>query len=80
LQPGSRLDELVAWSNEQGVDELAWVGHAPDVNALAGALMGAGSESLLFAKGAVAAITFDDLIERGLGQLRWFATPALLGC
>ena len=80
LQPGSHLDALVAWSNEQGVDELAWVGHAPDVDALAGKLIGAGGESLVFSKGAIAAITFDDLIEVGQGQLRWFATPALLGC
>lgn len=80
LQPGSQLDALVAWSNEQGVDELAWVGHAPDVDALAGELIGAGGESLVFAKGAIAAISFDDLIEVGQGQLRWFATPALLGC
>ncbi len=35
LRPGSRLEALVSWSNEQGVDELAWVGHAPDVSYLA---------------------------------------------
>jgi len=80
LQPGSQLDALVAWSNEQGIDELAWVGHAPDIDALAGDLIGAGDQSLVFAKGAVAAIAFDDLIEAGQGQLRWFATPALLSC
>ncbi len=41
LEPGSRLDALVEWSNGQGVDELAWVGHAPDVEVLAASLVGA---------------------------------------
>lgn len=80
LQPGSQLDALIAWSNQQGVDELAWVGHAPDVEALVGELIGASGEALVLAKGAVAAIAFDDLIEAGQGQLRWLATPAMLGC
>jgi phosphohistidine phosphatase len=80
LEPGSRFDEVVAWSNAQGVEELAWVGHAPDVDRLAAALLGVGEGALLFAKGAVAAIYFDDDIAAGKGELRWLATPKLLGC
>lgn len=79
LRPGSQLDQLIDWSNEQALDELAWVGHAPDVDALAAMLIGASAESLAFAKGAIAAIAFDDRIEAGQGQLRWLATPALWG-
>jgi phosphohistidine phosphatase SixA len=80
LAPGSQLDALVAWSNEQGVEELAWVGHAPDVDRLAAALAGARDGAIVFAKGAVAAIQFDEEIAVGQGELRWLATPKVLGC
>ena len=80
LQPGSRLEELVAWSNEQGGEEIAWVGHAPDVDRLLAALIGGREGSLVFAKGAVAAIDFDDELVIGQGEMRWFVTPKVLGC
>ena len=80
LQPGSRLDELVAWSNEQGGEEIAWVGHAPDVDRLLAALIGGREGSFAFAKGAVAAIDFDDEVVIGQGEMRWFVTPKVFGC
>lgn len=80
LQPGSDLEALIAWSNEQQVEELAWVGHAPDVERLLADLVGASPAGFAFAKGAVAAIGFADEVAAGLGQLRWLATPAVLGC
>jgi phosphohistidine phosphatase len=80
LQPGSRLEELVAWSNEQGGEEIAWVGHAPDVDRFLAALVGGRDGALVFAKGAVAAMDFDDEIVIGQGELRWFVTPKVLGC
>jgi phosphohistidine phosphatase len=79
LQPGSDLEQLVAWSNEQQVDELAWVGHAPDVDCMAAALVAAREGSIIFAKGAVAAIEFDAEIGPAKGRLRWLATPKVLG-
>lgn len=79
LQPGSNLEALVAWSNEQGADEIAWVGHAPDVDEMAAALIGTPSSAIVFAKGAVAAIGFADTIVAGEGELRWLATPKILG-
>jgi phosphohistidine phosphatase len=80
LEPGGQLAALVAWSNEQGAEELAWVGHAPDVDRFGAALLGSRDGALQFAKGAVAAIHFDDEIAPGLGELRWFVTPKSLGC
>lgn len=80
LEPGSDLATLVEWSNQQGCEVLAWVGHAPDVEHLTAVLIGAQPDSLLFAKGAVALIEFDDAIVAGQGQLRWMLTPAMLGC
>ncbi len=79
LEPGSHLGPLIEWSNAQGVDELAWVGHAPDVNWLAAALVGARETGFDFAKGAVAAIAFDGQISEGAGTLLWLATPKSLG-
>ncbi len=79
LTPGSRLDALVAWRNERGAEELAWVGHSPDVDRLAAELLGHDNGSILFAKGAVAALEFDTQLATGQGQLRWLITPKLLG-
>jgi phosphohistidine phosphatase len=79
LKPGSQLEALVEWSNRQEVTELAWVGHAPDVDNLASALLGSSDGSITFAKGAVAAIEFGDEIAQGRGQLRWCVTPSIMG-
>src|SRR4051812_49275144 len=46
LRPGSNLDELIAWTNQQSAEEVAWVGHAPDVSDLAAALIGDGTASI----------------------------------
>lgn len=79
LAPGARLDELLPWTREHGAGDVAWVGHAPDVGRLAAALIGADGECIDLAKGAVAAIEFDDEIAAGRGTLRWLATAELLG-
>ena len=78
LKPGSQLESLIGWSNEQGVEALAWVGHSPDVEHLAAALLGAREGSIAFAKGAVAAIRFDDAMAAGQGQLQWCVTPKVI--
>jgi phosphohistidine phosphatase len=75
LRPGSDLDELMAWTNKQGAAAVAWVGHSPDVEELAAELLGARSGALRFAKGAVAAIEFEEQVARDQGQLQWLATP-----
>jgi phosphohistidine phosphatase len=79
LRPGSSLDELIAWTNGQSVEEIAWVGHAPDVSDLAAALIGDGTASIRFAKGALATIRFDNQIERAVGELCILATAKLFG-
>jgi phosphohistidine phosphatase len=82
LEPGSKLEELLHWMNGELAqhDEVAWVGHSPDVEHLAAALIGAGEDALDFSKGAVAAIRFEDPPARGIGQLHWFVTAKILGC
>jgi phosphohistidine phosphatase len=79
LEPGSDLDAIVEWTNEQGGDDVCWVGHSPDVDDLAAALISDGDTNIRFAKGAIAAIEFTGPVEVGDGQLRWLATAKLLG-
>ena len=82
LMPGSDLAEALAWTAgaAAALEQIAWVGHAPDVGNLTGALVGDSSASIRFAKGAVAAVRFDGPPRVGQGELRWLATAKLLGC
>ena len=80
LEPGSDLDPLIEWTNEQGGQDVCWVGHSPDVEGLAAAMIGDGAARVRFAKGGVAAIGFDgDGADAGGGELYWLATAKLLG-
>jgi phosphohistidine phosphatase len=80
LRPGAELDPVLQWTNRQAPQDIAWVGHSPDVEALAAALIGAGEENLRFTKGAIAAIEFPSDVAAGAGQLRWLVTAKVLGC
>jgi phosphohistidine phosphatase len=79
LAPGSDLSALLHWTSLQEQQKVAWVGHSPDVEHLAGALTGGTESSVRFAKGAIAAIQFEDQVSRGAGQLLWLATAKSLG-
>jgi phosphohistidine phosphatase len=80
LAPGSRLDPLVEWTSQQGLNPVAWVGHSPDIEQLAAQLIGAREGAVVFAKGAIAAIEFADGLVPGQGELAWLASPKMLGC
>lgn len=82
LAPGSDLRGLLKWTAGQADNhqEIAWVGHAPDVGRLAAELIGNGSSAVDFSKGAVAAIRFDDRLKAGEGELRWLVSAKVLGC
>lgn len=79
LAPGSDLATLIEWTAQLGDTDVAWVGHAPDVEHLAARLISDGSLSMRFRKGAVMSILFEDGIAEGKGQLQWMATAKLLG-
>jgi phosphohistidine phosphatase len=79
LEPGSDLEPLVEWSRAQSGVDICWVGHSPDVEHLAAALIGETAAHIRFAKGAVAAIDIDSDVVVGEGQLKWLATAKLLG-
>jgi phosphohistidine phosphatase len=79
LEPDSDMQSLLAWTLAQGKLNVCWVGHSPDVEQLASALVAGGSARIRFAKGAVAAIGFEGEAHPGMGELCWLATAKLLG-
>jgi phosphohistidine phosphatase len=79
LEPGSELEPLIDWSNSQSECDVCWVGHSPDVEDLAADLIGEGDARIRFAKGAVAAISFDAEVGMGIGELHWLTTAKSLG-
>lgn len=81
LLPGGDAESLIAWTAKQARhhEQIAWVGHAPDVGYLAAALHGRGARMIHFSKGAVAAIRFEGSPSSGGGELRWLVTAKILG-
>ena len=82
LRPGGDAEGLLRWTVRQArtYQRIAWVGHAPDVNRLAAALIGDEAGLIRFSKGGVAAIRFDGSPDFGGGELRWLVTAKVLGC
>jgi phosphohistidine phosphatase len=81
LRPGGDPKHLLAWTEEHaaGLEQVAWVGHAPDVGCLIAALIGLDNGWLDFKKGAIAAVGFPESPELGGGELRWLVTAKILG-
>jgi phosphohistidine phosphatase len=79
LAPGAQLAAVLAAIRPSDDESQAWVGHAPDVGQLLGALIGDSAARIDFAKGAVARIDFKGPAAAGQGELRWLATAKLLG-
>ena len=80
LAPDSYVDASLRWTARLGDVDVAWVGHAPDVGEMVATRIGDGSALVRFSKGAVAALDFNGLPERGEGVLRWLVTAKMLGC
>ncbi len=82
LAPGSNRQALLKWTVAASTDhdQIAWVGHSPDVDLLVAVLIGDGNGWIRFAKGAVAGLRFEDAVCPGGGELRWMVTAKLLGC
>jgi phosphohistidine phosphatase len=79
LEPGSDIDSLIEWTAAQNGVDVCWVGHSPDVEDLAAELVSDGGVQLRFAKGAIAAVNFDDEVSLGAGELHWLITAKMLG-
>jgi phosphohistidine phosphatase len=78
LAPGASWTDMIGWTNLEGDSEVAWVGHAPDVDRMTAELIGSADANLSFAKGAIAAIRFADAIAPGEGELCGFVKPKLI--
>ena len=81
LRSGGHLEELLAWTDRQAQqhEQIAWVGHCPDVNHHAAALLAGSDGWIRFGKGTIAALRFDGPPRHGAGQLRWLVTAKVLG-
>ena len=81
LLPGGDPKHLLSATEKHaaGLDQVAWVGHAPDVGYLVAALIGLDNGWLDLKKGAVASIRFSGSPEFGRGQLQWLVTAKILG-
>jgi phosphohistidine phosphatase len=74
---GTYADVLVDLQKHGKRRNIALVGHEPNIGELAARLAGS-RRALEFKKGAVCRIDLDSLPPAKPGQLRWFATPAIL--
>ena len=59
LKPGADAAAVLTHTQPSGEQDIAWVGHAPDVGSLVAELVGSDDARIEFAKGAVAAISFE---------------------
>jgi len=73
LSPNSDMAAIVRWTREQQAEQLAWVGHSPDVGFLTASLLGDCAAVERFAPGSCAAIEIDADIPMGGGRLCWLA-------
>jgi phosphohistidine phosphatase len=81
LRPEGNMGDLVEKTSElaRHHSRVAWVGHDPCVSDYLSFLIASSEVSIRFAKGAVAAIRFEDELAPSQGELQWFATAKLLG-
>lgn len=82
LLPNGDLSSLLSWTILQAEknQQIAWVGHSPDVEQITASLIGQSESSIRFAKGAIACVRFIDTIDISAGELRWFVTAKVLNC
>jgi phosphohistidine phosphatase SixA len=81
LLPDGDFAKLWAWTSEMSRqhEQIALVGHRPQVNEYVATLIGVPSRGIRFAKGAAAAIHFDGDFTPGHGELQWLITAKMLG-
>ena len=80
--PAAISSGLLEWTAKQAQrsEQIAWVGHAPDVEQLAALAIGMPGGSIRFSKGAIAAIRFEARPGPAAASLRWLVTAKVLGC
>jgi phosphohistidine phosphatase len=78
LSPGGRPKKLTRFLGELNAELVGLVGHMPDLEELAGWLIGSRKVHIDLAKAGVALIRCPDGVGKGTGQLVWMVTPEWL--
>jgi phosphohistidine phosphatase len=78
LTPGTRPRKLAKALRELCVDNVALVGHQPDLGEWSAWLIGSRKARIDFAKGGVACIACNDAPAKAAGSLVWLVTPEWL--
>jgi phosphohistidine phosphatase len=79
LAPGGKRRKLSRFLNEMGSDQVALVGHQPDLGEYAAWLMGSKKAQLDLAKAGVAYVVCEQGLGKGEGRLVWLVTPDWIG-
>ena len=79
LAPGGKRRKLAKFLESWNAEQVALVGHQPDIDTLAGWLIGSKKASLCLAKAAVAHIACANEIDKGCGTLTWMVPPEWMG-
>ena len=75
LGTGSRTSDLIELLNSLEYENVAVVGHQPDLSIHVNNFCGTGSFNLVFPPAALAKIEFDNSIKYGRGKLVYFIPP-----
>jgi phosphohistidine phosphatase len=75
IRPGFDLERLVRHLDGLDAENVAIVGHQPDLGFAASTLVGGGS--FAFGKGHIAALRFDGGVRIGGAVLSWFVGPEI---
>ncbi|MCS6850776.1 MAG: phosphohistidine phosphatase SixA [Gemmataceae bacterium] len=78
LTPGTKRRQLARYLRNCTTEQIALVGHQPDLGQFAAWLLGSNKVHIELAKGGVALISCDDEPAKGTGSLLWLVTPAWL--
>lgn len=77
LGTGSRTSDLIELLNSLEYENVAVVGHQPDLSIHVNNFCGTGSFNLVFPPAALAKIEFDNSIKYGKGRLVYFIPPMI---
>jgi len=75
LGSGSRTPDLIDLLNSLDFEDVAVVGHQPDLSIHLNNFCGTGNFNLIFPPAAIAKIEFDNSVKYGKGRLVYFIPP-----
>ena len=75
LSPGSRTESIIEIANSLGVEDIAFVGHQPDMSEILSDIISPKGAFIDFKKGAIAKISFENKANIARGTLE-FLIPA----